>query len=143
MHALLSAAGRSFLRAFVASILVFAPGVLSAPNLDQMYLLGVAAVVAAVAAGIRSIQVYIPALTISKYLGAPYGVWADSALRAFLGSLVVTLPGVLNAPDLDTARSLGLAALVGAVTAAVRALQGLLTTGEHPAPASGIASPAG
>lgn len=141
MVSLLSAAGRSFLRAFLAAILVFAPGILSAPNLNQSYLLGVAALLAAIAAGIRAIQAYVPEITLVHYLGHPFGDWADSFLRAFVASLVVTLPGVLGAPDLSTGRSLATAAIIGAFTAGVRALQGIFTAGESPAPGLGLAEP--
>ena len=141
MLSLLSAAGRSFLRAFVASILVLAPGVLSAPNLNKAYLLGVAALCASVAAAIRAIQAYVPEVSVVHYLGHPYGDWADAFLHGFLGSLVITLPGVLGAPDLSTGRSLATAAIIGAFTAGVRALQGFFTTGEHPSPGTGLVEP--
>jgi hypothetical protein len=141
MLELLSAAGRSFLRAFLASILVLAPGILAAPNLNKMYLLGVAAILASIAAGIRAIQAYVPEISLVHYLGHPYGDWADSFLRAFLASLVVTLPGVLNAPDLSTGRSLATAAIIGAFTAGIRALQGFFTAGEHPSPGLGLSAP--
>lgn len=141
MTALLSAAGRSFLRAFFAALLVFAVGILAAPNLNKMYLLGVAALLGAFAAGIRAVTAYVPKLSLVAYLGHPYGDWGDSFLHAFLASLIVTLPGVLGAPDLHTARALAVAAIVGAFNAGARALQGLFTPGERPAPATGIAPP--
>lgn len=141
MHVLLSTVGRSFLRAFGGSVIVLGIGVLSAPSLRQSYLLGVAALLASIAAGIKAVQVYIPQFSLAAYLGKPYGEWVDSFLRAFLASLCITLPGLLNAPDLGTGRSLGTAAIVGAFTAGLRALQGLFTVGEHPAPATGIAAP--
>ena len=132
----LSNAGRSFLRAFGASVLVLATGVLSAPNLDQAYALGVAALVASVVAGLGALQSYVPQLTTGKIFGS-YGLIVDSAIRAFIGAVIVFLPGVLNAPDLSTAKGLATAGIVGAVTAAVRAVQGLLTKGEVPAPQNG------
>lgn len=141
MVPLLSAAGRAFLRAFLASILVLAPGILSAPNLNKAYLLGVAALVASVAMGIRSLQAYVPEISLVHYLGHPYGDWADSFLRAFLGSLVITLPGVLGAPNLATGRSLAVAAIIGAFTLGIRAIQGFVTVGEHPSPGVGLADP--
>lgn len=142
MNALLSAAGRSFLRAFVAAILVLGTGALAAPDLNRMKLLGVAALLGAFSAGIRALQAYVPSISLVAYLGHPYGDWADSFLRAFLAALIVTLPGVLGAPDLHTARALAVAAILGAVTAGVRALQGFFTTGEHPSPAVGVNDPA-
>jgi len=140
MRSWLSAAGRSFLRAFAGAIIVLAPGILAAPSLHNAELLGVAALLASIAAGIRAIQAYIPALTVARYLG-PLGVYADSFLRAFLGTLAITLPGVLGAPDMHTGTALATAALIGAFTAALRALQGTLTAGESPWPQHGIAEP--
>jgi hypothetical protein len=128
------------LRAFGGALIVLAPGILNAPSLDNAKLVGVAALVASVAAGIRAVQAYIPALTVAKYLG-PLGVYVDSFLRAFLGSLVIMLPGALDAPNLHTGTGLATAALIGAFTAGIRALQGMLTSGESPAPQLGLAEP--
>lgn len=141
MTHLLSEAGRSFLRAFVGSLLVLLPGVLAAPNLNNAYGLGVAALIASVTAGIKVIQVYIPQLTFEAVVGKAYAAIVDSAARAFLGAFIVLLPGVLNAPDLSTSKTLITAALIAGVTAAVRALQGFLTPGDVPAPPKGIPTP--
>lgn len=141
MVQLLSAAGRAFLRAFAASLLVLGVGVLAAPDLNRAKLLGVAALLGAVAAGIRALQGYVPSLSVAAYLGHPYGDWADSFLHGFLTSLLVTLPGAFGAPDLHTARALAVGAIVGAFNAGMRALQGVLTVGEHPAPAVGVSPP--
>lgn len=140
MRTWLSAAGRSFLRAFGAALIVLAPGILAAPSLHNAELLGAAALLASVAAGIRAIQAYIPALTVAKYLG-PLGVYVDSFLRAFLGSLAILLPGALGAPDIHTGTGLATAALIGAFAAGIRALQGMLTSGESPLPQHGLAEP--
>jgi hypothetical protein len=106
MTALLSAAGRSFLRAFFAALLVLSVGVLAAPDLNEMYLFGVAAIVGALAAGVRALTAYAPRLSLVSYLGHPYGDWADSFLHAFVSTLLVTIIGILGAPDLHTARAL-------------------------------------
>lgn len=132
MKELLSAAGRAFLRAFGASVIVYAAGVLAAPNLDRAYALGVAALVASLAAGLRALQAYVPQLTLTHYLGVPFGPWADSFLHGFLGSLLVTWIAILGAPDLSLSRSVAVAAVVGALAAGIRALQGALTAGEAP-----------
>lgn len=138
MKNLLALAGREFLKAFGASVVVLAPGVLSAPNLDQAYALGVAAMFASVAAGVRSIQVFVPQLSFSTLLPQPWAAWVDAFVRGGLGAFLVLFVDVLNAPDLTTGRSLLVAALVGAGTAGFRALEGLLTSGESPKPASGF-----
>jgi hypothetical protein len=46
-----------------------------------------------------------------------------SFLRAFAGSLLVLVPGVLAAPDLNTMYALGVAALISSVVAGIRAIQ--------------------
>lgn len=141
MTSLLSAAGRSFLRAFLSALLVFSVGILAAPDINRIYAIGVAALLGSLAAGLRAVTSYIPGLSLVEYLGHPYGDWADSFLHAFVASLIVTLIGVLGAPDLHTARSFAVAGVIGAFNAGVRALQGLATTGELPARRSGVAPP--
>lgn len=141
MLSLLSAAGRAFLRAFLAAIIVFAPGILAAPNLNQMYLLGVAAVIAAISAGVRAVQAYVPEISLVHYLGHPYGDWLDSFLRAGVSTFLVLLIGVMNAPDLATGRSLLTAAIVGAFAAGIRAVQGALTASERPSASTGLSEP--
>ncbi len=141
MKALLAAAGRTFLKAFGASVVVLAPGVLSAPDLNQAYALGVAALFASVAAGVRAIQVFVPKLSFVGLLPDSMKVvaaWVDAFVRGFLGAFLVSVVGVLNAPDLATGRALLTAALVGALVAAFRALEGLLTQGESPSPNTGL-----
>jgi len=47
-------------------------------------------------------------------------------VQAFLGTLIVLAPGILQAPNLETAKTLGIAALVGAFAAAVSAVKNLV-----------------
>ena len=51
---------------------------------------------------------------------------AWTAIQAFLGALLVLAPGVLQAPNWETAKTLGVAALVAGVAAALSALKNLL-----------------
>jgi hypothetical protein len=143
MRSLLSATGRAFLRVFVGALVVFAPGVLAAPDLQAMRSLGLAALLASTAAGIRAVQVFVPQLSVRHWIVDPYGEWADSYLHGFLSSLLITLPGALEAPDLAAVRALLTAAIVGAAAAGARALQGTLTVGERPAPRLGLKDPPG
>jgi hypothetical protein len=85
-----------------------------------------------VAAGIKVLQVFVPALSFASLVGERAGVYVDSFARAFIGVLVVLLPGALEAPNLGEARALLVAAIVAAVTAGVRALQGFLPNTEDP-----------
>jgi hypothetical protein len=142
MTSLLSAAGRAFLRAFAGALIILLPGVLNAPDLNAARALGVAAFLASLVAGIRAIQAYAPQFTIANFIGAPWGTYADSFLRAFLGTFMTMITGALQAPNLSTGKSLAVAALIGAVTAGIRALQGLFTKGSSPAPGTGFAEPA-
>lgn len=50
-------------------------------------------------------------------------IW--TAVQAFLAAVLVLAPGMLNAPDLQTAKSLGVAALVAGLAAALSALKNL------------------
>ncbi len=122
----LANAGRSALRAFVGSLIIVMPGVLAAPNLDAAYGLGVAALIASATAAIRVLQDFVPFLTTGSFLPPFWSAIADSALRAFVGSALILLPGVLNAPDLASAKGLVTSLLVAAVTAAFRALEGVV-----------------
>lgn len=141
MTTTLGAAGRAAIRAFLAALITYGLGILAAPNLGKMYLFGVAALGAAIVAFLRGIQAYLPKLDFVSYFGSPFGDWADSFLQAFVASLVVTLPGTFGAPDLNTMKSLAVAAILGALNAGLRAVQGLLTTNEFPAKGVGIAAP--
>ena len=131
---LLSSAGRAFIGAFAVSAVALSTGVLAAPNLDQAFALGVAALFASVAAGVKVLQEFVPQLRFGSFIPQPFGAYLDAFLQAFVGALLVSLVGVLNAPDLETAKALLTAAVVGALMAAFRALQGLLTPGELPNP---------
>src|SRR4051794_29283789 len=70
-----------------------------------------------------------------------YGLLAKrvalSFVRAFVGSFIVLVPGILAAPDLSAAKALAVAAVIGAVTAGIRAVQEALALGRAPAPDSG------
>jgi hypothetical protein len=78
--------------------------------------------------------VFFPALTFSQLVGPVYGKYVDSFVRAFLGSLAVTIPGFLDAPDFGNWKAVGLAALTGALTAALRAVEAMFTPGEQTVP---------
>lgn len=138
MTDLLQKAGAAFLRAFGVSFLFFATGILSAPDGQAAWALSVAALAASITAGLRAVQVFIPQLSFAGIFNQPLAGWLDSFFRAALASFVVTVTGWLAAPDLSTWKSVVLAATVGAVTAGVRALQGLLTKGESPSPTAGL-----
>jgi hypothetical protein len=134
---LFSEAGRSALRAFFGSIIVLLPGVLAAPNLNQAYALGVAALIAGLAAAFKALQVFVPQLSFKSVMSgklAPYYIYVDSFVRAFLGTILTLGFGFLNAPDLSWSKAALVGILVAAVTAGIRAVQGLFTPGEPPLP---------
>lgn len=141
MTKLLYAAATAFLRAFGATFLLAATGILAAPNVDAAIALSIAALIASIAGGLRAIQVFIPQLSFGSLIPQPWAAWADSFTRAFLATLVVSLEGLLAMPELPNDRSVWLAAITGAVAAGIRALQGLLTPGEQPSPPTGIENP--
>jgi hypothetical protein len=51
-------------------------------------------------------------------------VW--TAIQAFIGAVLVLAPGILQAPNLESAKTLGVAALVAGAAAALSALKNLL-----------------
>lgn len=134
---LFSSAGRAFIGAFAVSVLALSTGILAAPNLNEAYALGVAALFASVAAGVKVLQEFVPQLRFGSYIAQPYGAYLDAFVQAGLGAFLVSFVGVLSAPDLATAKSLVTGAVVGALMAGFRALQGLVTKNESPLPNSG------
>ncbi len=50
-----------------------------------------------------------------------------SFARAFLATFIVTVPGILASPNLDVGRAAVTAAIIGALTAAFRAIQFFFT----------------
>lgn len=134
MRALLSAMGRAFLRAFAASAVIMGVGVLSAPNLDSMYALAVAALIASISAGLKAIQVFVPKLAV----GGNYGEILTVSIQAGLSAFLVSVIGILDAPEFGVTRSLLIGVVVAVGTAVLRALQGFLSTGEEPSPGNGF-----
>ena len=49
-----------------------------------------------------------------------------TAIQAFVATLLVLAPGIFQAPDLETAKALGIAALVAGLAAAFSAVKNLL-----------------
>lgn len=67
-------------------------------------------------------------------------VWQDTLKRvawtfvqAFLATLLILAPGILNAPNMDEAKALGLAALVAAIAAGLSAIKNILLPPANPA----------
>lgn len=141
MTKLLYAAATAFLRAFAITFLMAATGIAAAPNVAAAQALSIAALIASIAGGLRAIQVFIPLLSFSTFIRQPIAAWLDAFVRAFLATLVVSVQGLLAMPELPTDRSVWFAAITGALTAGLRALQGLVTPGEAPAPDSGVSDP--
>lgn len=141
MNTLVSNAGKAFLKAFLAALLVVAIGISQQPNLNGAVALGVAGLMASIAAGLSAIQTFIPQLSVAPFLPAPYGSMIDSFLRAFLGAFVVSIMGLLAQPDLSLWKSGVIAAIVGALNAGLQALQGTFTIGQRPKLAFGITIP--
>lgn len=140
MKKLLQEAGREFLKAFGASLVVLLPGVLVATNLDQAYALGVAALFASGAAGLKAIQVLVPSLTFAGLVRQPVAAWLDAFTRTALSAFVVSVVSFLNEPQYDNWKALLVGALTGAFAAGFRALEGLLTKGETPFKSVGVAT---
>lgn len=137
MNKLLFAAMTAFGRVFIVTFLLAATGILSAPDLDSALALSLAALVASFVAGLRAIQIFIPQISFAGLFPQPIAAWVDAFVLAFLASFVTLLTGWLAAPDWTTWKSAVTAILIGALTAAVRALQGAVTLGDAPAPGIG------
>ena len=138
MKELLAAAGRRFLHTAAAAFVVFILGLLAAPDLilDNLRVYGIVFLVALGGAALKFIAEVFPHVSVAKYAPEKYRVyasWVDAFLQAAVSTFVVTAPGIFDAPDLKTAGAVAVSVLVGAVTAGVRAIEGLLTKAERPA----------
>ena len=142
MNKLLFAAMTAFGRAFLVTFLFAVTGILSATNQETAVALSWAALVASIVAGLRAIQVFVPSISWQSVLPQPIAAWVDAFTLAFLSSFITLLTGWLAAPDFGGWKSTLTAILIGAVTAGARALQGLATPGDNPAPAVGLGKPA-
>ena len=136
MKDLLAAAGRRFLHTAAAALIVFILGLLAAPDLvgDNLRIYGLAFLIAIGAAALKFLSEIAPFLTVANHVPVKYQVyaaWLDAFIQAFIASFVVNAPGVFNAPDFKTAGALAVGVLIGALTAGVRAIEGLLTPSER------------
>lgn len=143
MEKLLFAAATSFLRSFGITFVGFAVGILGATNLSSARALSIAALAASVAAGLRTIQIFIPQLSFAAFLPQPWAAYVDAFARQFLAVGTPTLAGWLAAPNWGAWHSALLGILTGAAVAGIRAIQGLLTPGNSPAPSTGLPTPKG
>lgn len=137
MKNILAAAGRRFLHAAAAAFIVFILGLLAAPDLsvERLKSYGVVFLVAIGAAALKFIAEVFPYVSVANYVPGQYRVyaaWVDAFLQAGVAAFLVAAPGIFDAPNLSTAGAVAMAALVGALTAGVRALEGLLTPEERP-----------
>lgn len=142
MNKLLFAAMTAFGRVFLVTFLLAATGILTAPDLVSASALALAALVASIVAGLRAIQVFVPALSFARLLPQPMAAWVDSFTRAFVGIFLTLSTGWLTAPDWSNWKAGLSGVVIGALTAGVRALQGLATPGESPSPSTGFGTPA-
>lgn len=123
MTNLFEKAGASFIRAFVVSALFLSTDILNAlnGNDESAVAIGIAALYASLAAGLRAIQVFVPGITTgNKY--------ADSFLRAAVAVAVASTIGVLTAPNVSITVAVVQGVLIGAGTAGLRAVQEFFTT---------------
>lgn len=134
MKNLLRDAGRAALKAFVVTFLTFAGGLLAATNLKEFAALAVAGLVASGVAALKALQVFVPSLSFASVVSQPFASWLDAFTIAFLSSFFVLVQGVSDAPDYEAMKAVVVGALIGALQAAFRALEGLFTQGETPAP---------
>jgi hypothetical protein len=141
MNVLLSNAGRAFLKVFLAALLTVAIGVSSQPNLNGAIAVGIAGVMAALAAGLGALQSFLPQFTVAAYLAAPWGPIVDTFIRAALGAFITAIIGLLAEPSLSTWHAAIIGVIVGAISAGLRAVQGALTPGEKPSVDGGIHVP--
>lgn len=138
MSDLLGEAGRAALKTFAVALVAIAPGAWVAPNLDGTIAVGIAALMAFVAAAAAGVQTIWPALAVRAHVAGLTGALLDSFVHAFLGAFIVAITGWLAMPNYETWKSILLGAFAGALNAGMRAIQGAFTPGENPVPAKGV-----
>lgn len=127
MVTVLENAGRAFLKVFGPAILVVAIGIAQQPDLDRAVAVGIAGLMAAIAAGLTAMQTYLPQITVRFWVGDPVGRYLDAFLHGFLGALLVSIIGVLNEPVLSGWGSIVVSIIVGAITAGLQAVEELIS----------------
>jgi len=137
---LLYEAGRAALKAFAVTFVTFAAGLVSATNLKEFSALAVAALVASGVAALKAVQVFIPKLSFAGLFPSQpiIASYLDAFVIAGLSALVVLLQGISDAPDYEAGKAVVVAAFIGALQAAFRAVEGLATKGEFPARNAGL-----
>jgi hypothetical protein len=122
-HEVFSGAGRAALKAFVSAIVVLAPGVWVATNLNEAFALGVSALFASLAAAVTALQAWVPLLSVATWIPGFWGEVCDAFIQAFVGAFLTSIIGILNTPMIGDWKSVLLGVLVGAVNAGIRAAQ--------------------
>ena len=110
---------------------------LGAKSVDDVRLQATVGICALLTAALGALQAFVPQLSFAKY-SPEFGKYVDAFVQAFVGTLLTLAIGILAAPDTAFGLAAWSAAIVGALTAAVRAVQALLTPGENPAPSKGV-----
>lgn len=141
MRTVFSAMGRTFIRVFIATVVIYLYGIAFAPDLKTALSLAAAAILAATASALRAVTTYFPRLTVAHWFGEEYGKYADAFLHAFAAAVIANWLDILKTPHFHGWRDVLVAVVVGVGGAAVRALQGLLTPGETPLPKVGLPEP--
>jgi len=137
MGSVLSKAGRAALRAVIPVALTLGVALLGAKSVDDLRLQATVGICALLAAAVGALQEFVPQLSFAAY-SPEFGKYIDAFVQAFVGTLLTLSLSILAAPDTAFGLAAWTAAIVGALTAAVRAVQALLTPGENPAPNTGV-----
>lgn len=143
MEKVLTDAALAFLKVTGAALIVVAVGVTQQSNLDGAIALGIAGLMAAIGSGIAAVQAYVPQLSLRAYLPDPAGAIADSFLHAFLGAFLTAIAGWLAEPNYAAWKAFLIGAVVGALSAGFRAVQGALTPSQAPFRGVGLTAKAG
>jgi hypothetical protein len=113
------------------------------PDYAAFYAAAIAAFAAALAAALKALQEFVPTLSVGRLVGLaqPFAAYVDAFVQGSVGAFIVLISGWLEQADFSTWHSALVAAIIGALTAGWRALEGLLTHTEAPSPATGIGPP--
>lgn len=126
----LNKAGRAALRAIIPALLTLAYGLSTAKDLTGIKLQATVGLIAIATAAFGAIQAFVPFLSWRKYAPEWIAKYLDAFTQTFVGTFITLIVGWLGAPNFHFGTTLLIGIVTGALAAAVRAVQAMVTKGE-------------
>jgi FtsH-binding integral membrane protein len=137
----LSEGGRELLKVLAVGLLALGLSWTAQPSFHGSVLIGVAGLVAILAAALKLVAAYLPRLSLKKYLREPWGAIADAFVHAGLATFIASVTGWLALHDLSTWKSVLAGAIIGGLNAGLTAVEHAFTPGLQPTAPIGAGIP--